>query len=117
MPSPKSHEVAVARPSTMAVSCTARPMVALVKVAAMPPLNGPVSAPAGYSSQPMESGLAPASPARSVGVAGGALPAPRQGEPALRRQAVASCGSGEMLPTPLAGCGVVQQKFKVLYVS
>ena len=62
----------------------------------------------------MDGGLAQASPSMSVPLAYLALPAPMQGDSALRCDVLASCGSALMLPTPLVGMGVVQQKLSVL---
>jgi hypothetical protein len=45
----------------------------------------------------------------SVPLADAALPAPRHGDITLKCEALASCGSAEMFPNPLAGSGVVQQ--------
>ncbi len=67
----------------------------------MATVKGPLTAPAWYSSQPMDGGLAQASPSMSVPLAYVALPAPRQGDSALRCDALASCGSALMLATPL----------------
>src|ERR1041384_3244490 len=109
MPSPKSQELDPVRPSINAVSCTLKPISTFVNDASMPTPNGPVSAPEWYSSQPMEGGLAQASPSMSFPFALAALPAPRHGEAVLKCEALASCGSREILPTPLVGNGVVQQ--------
>src|SRR5438046_531697 len=52
-----------------------------------------------------------AGPGFAVNVSGarvGGVARSRQGEPALKCEELASCGSREMFPTPLAGCGVVQ---------
>jgi hypothetical protein len=48
----------------------------------------------------------------SVLVVYAALPAARQGELALRCEALASSGSRSMLPAPVGGNGVVQQYLK-----
>src|SRR4030095_4263001 len=109
MPSPKSQTLAVVRPPISAVNPIGRPAITLVKGAAMPTLNRPVRAPTRYSSQPMEGGLAQGSPSMSVPWTYAASPAPRQGELALKCETPDSCGSEEMLPTPLVGSGVVQQ--------
>src|SRR5436190_19437627 len=88
------------RPSIVPVNCTVKPANTCVNDATMATLKSPVSAPAWYSSQPMEGGLAQASPSISVPVAYAALPAPRHGEAALKREALASCGSSAILPIP-----------------
>jgi len=46
------------------------------------------------------------SPSISTPLAYAALPAPRQGELALRCEALASCGAAVRLPVPAAGRGV-----------
>ena len=69
LPSPKTQELAVVRPSIKAASCTVKPINTLVYDAAMPTRNGPDTAPAWYSSHPIEGGLAQASPSMSVPLA------------------------------------------------
>jgi hypothetical protein len=96
-----------------AVNGTCESTATFVTAATMLTLKGPVTAPALYSSQPMEGGLAQSSPSMSVPVADPARPAPRQGELALNRLVVASCGSSAMFPDPLIGSGVVQQLVNV----
>ena len=69
LPSAKSQVLAVVRPPINAVRRAAKPTATFVNDAVMPTLNGPVSAPTWYSSQPMEGGLAQASPSMSVPLA------------------------------------------------
>ena len=63
-----AQELAVTRPSIKAVNCSVKPTVTLVDAAPMATAKAPVTAPAWYSSQPMEGGLAQDSPSMSVPV-------------------------------------------------
>jgi hypothetical protein len=56
----------VVRPSIHAVKSTGNPTATFVYADTMLTLNAPVTAPAWYSSQPMEGGVPQASPSMSV---------------------------------------------------